>query len=179
MNIHIRPATAGDAGQIAQIQVDSYRTAYRSLLPAEYLAHFTIEEQKTDWESLISVETESVLLVAEIGLGNLVGYTYGQLKSYGAYDCEIVALHVREDAQNQGVGTTPFLGAIEVFAACSKHALFLWVLAGPPAVAFYKKFGGKLISIKPWVNNEHFGTSIDELTLGWLDTMPFLAHIPR
>ncbi len=40
-DIQVRAAAPSDTDQLARIQVDSYRTAYRALLPADYLAVFT------------------------------------------------------------------------------------------------------------------------------------------
>jgi len=41
----IRNATVDDCKAIATVKVNSYRTAYASLMPAEYLANFSIDEQ--------------------------------------------------------------------------------------------------------------------------------------
>jgi hypothetical protein len=39
--MQIRPATLSDAPSLARVQVDSYRTAYAGILPADCLAQFS------------------------------------------------------------------------------------------------------------------------------------------
>ena len=44
--MEIRQATQEDCFDIAKVQVDSYRTAYRDIFPTAYLEHFTYQEQE-------------------------------------------------------------------------------------------------------------------------------------
>jgi hypothetical protein len=70
--MRIRLATEDDARGLARIQVDSYRTAYAAILPADYLAQFSYEEQEQDWRTLLATKPETVLLVA-VPRGNPFG----------------------------------------------------------------------------------------------------------
>ena len=45
----IRPANLADCARLAQLQVDSYRSAYTGIQPPEYLDHFTSVEQEGRW----------------------------------------------------------------------------------------------------------------------------------
>jgi hypothetical protein len=49
---------------LARVQVDSYRTAYAGMFPADSLARFTYDEQEQDWRDLLETGGD-VLLVAE------------------------------------------------------------------------------------------------------------------
>ena len=62
-----------DARAIAQVQVDSFLSAYRDLLPGEYLANFTYGEQEKDWMGWQTEHPQDILLVAEEG-GVVIGY---------------------------------------------------------------------------------------------------------
>ncbi len=167
MRYSIRPAAATDARQLADIQVNSYRKAYRSLLPAEYLAHFSIDEQTSDWEAMIPVGKNELLLVAEHGSEYLLGYVYGRREDYRDFDCELVALHIRESVQHRGIGKALFLRTAEYFRGHGCRALVVWVLKGNPALDFYQKLGGELAGRKAWVNNAYFGVNVEELAVGW------------
>jgi hypothetical protein len=70
----IRDAQVSDAAGLAKVQVDSYRTAYAGILPDDYLAHFTYEEQTQDWRDLIAAGGSNILLVAPDASGEVVGY---------------------------------------------------------------------------------------------------------
>jgi hypothetical protein len=56
-------AAPADCPGIAQIQVDSYRTAYAGLMPPAYLEHFTDEEQAQGWREWLAERAEDILLV--------------------------------------------------------------------------------------------------------------------
>ena len=104
--LEIRPATPQDSLAIASIQVDSYRTAYAPILPAKYLDHFTVAEQEQDWQDWFRANTGQILYVAVTESGELAGYALGKRypDELPPYDSELVALHVRRNAQQQGIG---------------------------------------------------------------------------
>jgi hypothetical protein len=45
----IEPATADDAGAIAQIHVDAWRAAYVGILPDDHLASLSVDEREAMW----------------------------------------------------------------------------------------------------------------------------------
>jgi hypothetical protein len=61
--IHASPE---DARVVAQIHVDSWREAYKSILPAEYLASLSVQKRQTWWEKCIA-DGKPELLVANSG----------------------------------------------------------------------------------------------------------------
>jgi hypothetical protein len=75
--IHIRPARLEDAAAMARIQVDSYRSAYAGILPQDDVDQFSYGDQEGDWIRLLSSGTRDVILVAETGDTQLVGYALG------------------------------------------------------------------------------------------------------
>lgn len=166
----IRRAAVEDSTALARIQVDSYRSAYAGILPDDYLACFTYEEQEEDWRSLIQSRTDDILLVAEIGEGELAGYALGRPGPTGIlpFDSELVALHVRKAYQGRGAG-----GALVAEAARRLHeqgcrSLLVWVLAKNPARAIYEHLNGRLVGEK----TTHLGegdVSALEVAYGWQD----------
>ncbi len=68
-----RKATVGDSTGLARVQVDSCHTAYAILLPQDYLAHSTHEEQEQDWRDWPSSHPDDSLYVAENDSGEIVG----------------------------------------------------------------------------------------------------------
>jgi GNAT superfamily N-acetyltransferase len=101
--------------------------------------------------------------------GELVGYTYGQRADFGAYDCELVALHVREIYQRKGIGSRLIRELAQTFVDLACKALFLWVLSENPVIELYTRPGGKLIGKKTWGNNQYFEGDVEETAIGWSD----------
>jgi GNAT superfamily N-acetyltransferase len=173
MTMQIRPARLEDSPQLARIQVDSFRTAYAHIFPADYLAQFSYQEQEQDWRDLLASPTTDFLLVAEGESGQLLGYALSRpgrsLDTLG-YDGELVSLHVRQGQQSKGVGRALVQAVAGRFRQLGAISMMLWVLAGNPARTFYEKLGGRLLTAeKPWGGNEEYGLHIVEVAYAWPD----------
>jgi len=170
-DLRIREARIEDCPDLARIQVDSYRTAYAGILPDEYLARFTYEEQERDWRDLLASGLSDILLVAEADDGGIAGYALGRPDSsdIAPYESELVSLHVRRPLQKQGVGRALVAAMAERLAAQGCGSLMLWVLAeNMPARRFHELLGGDLISERRIELGEgEVGAS--EVAYGWRD----------
>jgi L-amino acid N-acyltransferase YncA len=167
----IRPATPRDCPEIARIQVDSYRSAYAPILPATYLEHFTYTEQAQDWQDWFAADNREILYVALTQEGNLTGYALGKCNPDEAppYESELVALHVRQEYQRQGLGRQLFSAVSQALLDQGSHSLFLWTIYGNPSRTWSEKLGGQLIGEKAWENNVYFGINVFEAAYGWPD----------
>jgi ribosomal protein S18 acetylase RimI-like enzyme len=170
-DLKIREARIEDSADLARIQVDSYRTAYAGILPEEYLARFTYEEQKQDWRDLLAAGTNAILLVAEAPGGEIAGNALGRPgpSDIGAYDSELVALHVRRRHQRRGVGRALVAAMAARLRAQGCDSLMLWVLKeNAPAQLFYERLGGQLIGERTIDLGEGDITPA-EVAYGWPD----------
>ena len=167
--MEIRRATPNDSPGLAKVQVDSYLATYSDIYPAAYLAHFTYDEQEQDWREWFRLNRYPFFVA--ITLGEVIGYGLGKPNAdeVSPYESELVALHVRKEYQRQGLGRRLISAVSEGFLTQGYESLFLWVLKENPACGFYESLGGRLIGEKAWINNDYFGTKIDELAYGWLD----------
>lgn len=148
--MRVREATVDDSAAIAEIQVNSYRSAYSDLLPDEYLSAFSTEEQTQDWKELLQ-EQRDLVLVAENADGLLVGYALTRKLDEDGQEpppCELVALHVRREWHRQGAGRALVAAVAQRMHALGCPSLTLWVMEGNPAVQFYERLGGKLCGEK-------------------------------
>jgi ribosomal protein S18 acetylase RimI-like enzyme len=183
----IRPATARDAAALAHIQVHSYRTAYAGLMPADYLAHFSLEEQEQDWRDLLAEPTGDILLVAETSDGEIAGYALGRPGPVevpalqagrelpeGAYDAELVSLHVRRALHKRGIGRALVRAMAKALHEQGCTSLALFVLVGNPASAFYERLGGQRVGEKRWLMAD-FDVKVVEAAYGW----PKIAALSR
>jgi ribosomal protein S18 acetylase RimI-like enzyme len=167
--MQIRQAKIEDCRAIAQVQVDSYRTAYANIFPPAYLAHFTYEEQKQDWRDWMDMPQKEMLFIAESASGEIVGYALGRILDNHAYASDLVALHVQCANQHQGIGRQLIAATADELRQRGCASLMLQTLAQNPARALYEKLGGQLVDEQPWVNNAEFGVNITEVTYGWSD----------
>ena len=166
-HMRTREATPEDSAALARVQVDSYRTAYKNLLPDEYLAQFTYEEQEQDWRDLMASPTGDILLVAEND-SEILGYALGRrLPDASTYAGELVALHVRAPHQREGAGTALVSAMAHRLASEGCKSLILWVLEGNSARQFYEKLGGMPAGTQTIELGDNISTT--EVGYGWPD----------
>jgi GNAT superfamily N-acetyltransferase len=149
----IHQAVKKDAAEIAHVQVDSYLSAYKDLLPEEYLANFTYGEQEKDWSVWQSDHPEDILLVAE-DEGVVIGYALSrELRDEPGWG-EVAALHVSPSLKRRGVGKALFAESARKLQDRGCCSLLIWTLEGNPSRGFYEHLGGKLNGTKHWVIEE-------------------------
>ena len=74
----IRQAALEDAAKIARVHVDTWRTAYRGIVPEEYLANMSYEESEKRWAGRLSdSEAKIRIYVAEDEAGHIAGFVCG------------------------------------------------------------------------------------------------------
>ena len=143
----IRRATADDADAIGRVQVETWRAAYRGLLPDEVVAGFDVGERQRLWREGLSRPRRpgSETLVAEVD-GAVVGFT-----SVGMWRvddepeegvAELFTIYVEPAHWGTGVGRA----LIERAEASMRTSGFvearLWVLDGNErAERFYRAAG--------------------------------------
>ena len=162
----IRKAIIQDSREIAEIQVDSYRTAYAAFFPQAYLEHFTYEEQEQDWVDLLTSETDDILLVATSTDKQVIGYVLARARPdiFPGYDSEVIALHVRKSFQRQGIGSALLKEAVEKLKEQGCKSVMLWTLKGNPVRKWYESLQGNIIGEKSYQVDDW---TIDEVAYGW------------
>ncbi len=71
----IRKPSADDADAVARVHVDTWRTAYKGLLPDDYLAKLSYEAHRQMWEkSLSNPDSTHMVRVAEHESNGIVGF---------------------------------------------------------------------------------------------------------
>jgi L-amino acid N-acyltransferase YncA len=133
--------------------VDSYLNTYRDLLPGEYLANFTYEEQEKDWQSWQKEHPQDTLLVAEEG-GVVIGYALSRHVPEEPGWGEVAALHVSLGHKLKGVGKALFVESARKLQARGCRSLLIWTLEGNPSRGFYEYLGGELNGAKHWIIEE-------------------------
>lgn len=135
----IRPALPADARAIAEVQVQSWRSAYRELLPQGFLDALSVEKRQAMWAQSLAKGAPS-LLVAEVD-DRIVGFSaFGTCRDSGAAstDHELWAIYLASSHWSTGAGRRLWLTSRAAMAARGAARITLWVLAGNQrAIRFY------------------------------------------
>ena len=139
--INIRKSQEKDAKRMVEINVETWKVAYRNLLPDEYLDNRNVTQKRiTDLANKLK-DNEIISFVAEID-GEIVGFCNGgeaRDKDY-PFEYELCAIYVHPSYQNKGIGQALF----DAFKVKTQDCPFyLYALKGNlPAISFYIKNGG-------------------------------------
>ena len=162
----IRMATVEDAGAIAAVQVASWRSTYRGIVPDSMLDGMNVEAGAERWVGNLT-SGNSVTYVAEGEMGVCGFVSWGPAReAVGEFDGELWALYLIDEDHGRGVGRRMMEAAARELIAAGYRSMIVWVLQENPAVGFYKHLGavavtGKMIEIS--------GVKLPELALGWKD----------
>jgi GNAT superfamily N-acetyltransferase len=163
----MRDARVEDADEIARVQVDTWRSTYAGIVPADYLEALSYEKRAAMWRGLIERPApRQHLIVAEDGVGHVIGFvSAGPIReALAPFDAEIYALYLRETFHLRGMGRALFRASLSRLRADGLHATMLWVLEENPTRRFYERMGGAVVSEKL---EDVGGKQLRELAYGW------------
>jgi ribosomal protein S18 acetylase RimI-like enzyme len=163
----IREAVFADAGSLASVHVDTWRTTYAGIVPDEVLAGFAYAVSERRWRARLRDRDDgSKTYVAEEDDGVVAGFVVAgpAREAVEGYDGEIYAIYVSAEHQGRGCGR-------ELMAVAARHllvegfqAMMLWVLSDNAACRFYERLGGIQLAEK---SIEIGGISLTEVAYGW------------
>ncbi|MDQ0112338.1 GNAT family N-acetyltransferase [Paenibacillus harenae] len=163
----IREATIDDAAAIAQVHVDSWRTAYNGIISADYLAKLDVGARAANWTRFFEQpDRNSIVYAAVNDDGSLVGFVSGgatRNPEY-AYEAELYAIYLLSGYQGQGIGSRLVSEMANYFRRNGYRSFLLWVLEQNSAVGFYKRLGGQVFDRKELAIGED---KLVELAVGW------------
>jgi L-amino acid N-acyltransferase YncA len=139
----IRNATPHDARRIAVIHVDSWRAAYRGIMPDTVLNGLSVDERYEFWLGQLAVAARQTI-VAENGDGIIGWAGFGASRDADAAGlAEVYGIYLDPLRYRKGFGTALWLDAGRRLAAQGYRELIVWVLsANSPARKFYEAMGG-------------------------------------
>lgn len=169
----LRTAIPEDAPQIAQVDVDTWRAAYRGILPDDYLAGLSYSSREALWAKILCEPLQRrfrLTLVAEDYFsGKVVGFASGGPERTGQrlYRGEVYTLYILPAYQRRGLGRRLVQKVAERLAYIGIHSMLIRVLAQNPARRFYESLGGReIFSLETRVGGRPF----QEIAYGWENT---------
>lgn len=171
----IRPAIIDDATAISVVHIDTWKTAYRGMVPDYIIDGLDYVKNNERWRQTLSQGEDKRTFVAISDDGKIVGFaTAGPNRnSQYKFDGELYAIYILKNYQGQGFGR----GLVNMVAnwlhSKGYQSMMLWVLKDNPAKYFYEAMGGKFITIEKVEIGNSF---LDELSYGWDDLSRFLNN---
>jgi ribosomal protein S18 acetylase RimI-like enzyme len=160
--------SSGDGFAIARVNVESWQTAYKGLLPDEALAALSVEERALGWlRRLQNAEPPSFTCVAEIE-GQIVGFVAGGAEREGdpLYKGEVYAIYLLPAYQRRGIGGALLREGAVRLVQSGFESMLVWMLAGNPASRFYEAMGGQALRTEPF---KIVGVMREKIAYGWTD----------
>lgn len=141
----VRDAHLADAGALAEIQVRSWRAAYRGLLPETVLAELSESAVRDVWDARLQHPPPRTATLVVTDAGDVVGFSgFGPPLDGdpGPTDGHLYTLYLLPDRWGRGLGRLLHDAAIARMGALGFTAATLWVLDGNDrAIDFYRRAG--------------------------------------
>jgi ribosomal protein S18 acetylase RimI-like enzyme len=139
----LRLAKPNDAHAIARVHVLSWRAAYRSIVPDEYLNSLSVHQREIAWTEMLQAGVPEVWVSYH---GNdIVGWvSFGASRDLDAQPSigEVEAIYVLAERWSTGAGKMLWLKARMRLVERGFDRLTLWVLAeNARAIRFYRAAG--------------------------------------
>lgn len=139
----LRPAEPQDALAVARVHVRSWQSAYRTLLPDDYLDQLRPEDRAPSYD-FTSLDPVNPWTIVAFEKGLIHGFAttapsrLPDLADHG----ELCALHVDPEQWGRGIGITLVSAARARMFELGFRSAYLWVLAGNVrADRFYQRDG--------------------------------------
>lgn len=161
----MRPAGVADAAAIARVHVATWRTAYRGLLPDDFLGSLDEPGYEARWVRAIS-DPGIRVYVTEEGEA-VVGFASGGRERAGEpeFSGELYALYVLSEAQGHGHGRRLVRAVVDGLHEMGIRDMIVWVLRdNPNARRFYERLGGVFVREQPITIAS---TVVQEVSYGW------------
>lgn len=165
----IREANRKDVGGIAVVHVDSWRTTYKDIVPADFLDKMSYSNSKSIFENIFNEKTEDELvLVAELD-DKIIGFAFvgPERSNHAIYKSELYSIYILKDYQSMKVGKRLLSSVVQALLLRGINTMLVEVLADNTSKLFYEHMGAKKIGEK-YIDRFN-GVKLKELVYGWND----------
>jgi ribosomal protein S18 acetylase RimI-like enzyme len=143
-SLSIRSATPDDADALARVHIDSWRAAYRGLMPDTYLDSLDYERRAGQFRKSLATQAEETYVVEEHGqtLGFLTVGVCRDEDVDTATTGEIWGIYLAPEHFRKGIGRQLASRGMEMLKSKGYKIAVLWVFAGnAQARGFYEAMG--------------------------------------
>ncbi|MEU9835512.1 GNAT family N-acetyltransferase [Streptosporangium sp. NPDC048047] len=146
MDFKIRTGAPDDVAAVERVRVTTWRTAYRGLMPDDYLDALGVDPDRVaQMERGLAnalAEGRTPLVVAETG-GEVAGFVnFNRCRDEEIGGGEVFALYVLPETQSAGLGRALLADAVTRLRAAGHEEIGLWVATrNDRSRRFYERFG--------------------------------------
>jgi ribosomal protein S18 acetylase RimI-like enzyme len=163
-----------DADAIERIRTDTWRDAYRGLVPDSLLDGLGYDATRR--RALMGrLPPHQFALVADVD-GGVVGFCVGggSHPPDERFRGEVYAIYVLPEHHRRGIGRELLQAAAKELVDRGFHSMIIWVLReNAPSRRFYERMGGKHVRDEV---RELEGVHVTESGYGWTDVTDMLAR---
>lgn len=172
----VRIARPDDADAIESVRTDTWRDAYRGLIPDAVLDGLGYDGTRRR-EFMARTRPDRFELVAEHE-GRVIGFVNaGRSRDAEAeYPGEIYAIYVLPSHQGHGHGAALMRSGARELLARGWRGMIIWVLRdNHPSRLFYERMGGRHLAGRD-TDREIEGVTVTEAAYAWEDIGPLAAR---
>jgi GNAT superfamily N-acetyltransferase len=180
--MNFRSATIKDIPVIVKINLDTWKTAYKSIFPSEFLQNLSYKEKELRWrERFNNPEKCEFIYLAETDSKKIIGFSMGSLQqtdlslripSISKYIGELMSIYILQEYQRRRIGTKLVKMVVERLLESGINSMIVWVLRDSPNTKFYEILGGRYVGEKML---EYGGVNYPVIAYGWNDIRQILA----
>jgi ribosomal protein S18 acetylase RimI-like enzyme len=152
------------------VHVDTWRAAYRGIVPDSHLDGLSYDESERLWQDVIAAG-DGCVFVAEDG-GGIFGFASGGIRERFSrdlteYEGELQTVYVLPSRKGSGAGERLVRAVVRHLAERGVNSMVLWVFAdNRSARGFYESLGGVPVAEDGF---EIDGVRLSEVAYGWKD----------
>lgn len=163
----IREAKSGDITGIAKVNLATWKSTYRGIIPDEKLALVTLADRKEYMRGILASQ-DQFIYVAESETGRVVGFVAAGPERLGnlGFQGEIYVIYVLQQFQRKGIGRRLVEAMRSRFQQAGVASVMVWALHDNPYQRFYLSLGGMITHTRT-LNIDGFQTL--ERAYGWWD----------
>jgi len=163
----IRDAQLADVPALARVHVDSWRSTYAGIMPAQFLADLSYDRSEARFRELMALPGHICMLVEDVN-DAIVGFASAgpERSNDPVYRGELYAIYLLDAYRRRGIGTALLRRIAQQLRSLDFNSKLVWVLLDNPSRQFYEKLGGVRLRQQPI---DIGGAVVQEVAYGWTD----------